>query len=338
MNRLAGILARYGLLREGLDYHLVLASMVIIFWFFGYQKWFSYEAQVLIPYISHGPLIFWLHPAFGIQGASWFLGVCEWVICALLLAGFRYPASAVFGALGSLATFICTVTIIPYMPNPWAAESGGFPAMGGATPFLIKDVVLLAVSVYLLKQSLLRIRNPFTASFPVRVVFGLTDRMGLLQSEFDYRLVRAAMILIFAMFGYGKFFPYAAKMMVLFITHGPLIFWLNPLLGVRGESDFLGTSELTTAALLLIGFWNKKPAMLGALISTFTFIATVTIIPFIPNGWAASAGGFPAMVGEVPFLMKDVVLLAVSMYLLKQDAVRVLAGGTAQTYPQPAAT
>jgi hypothetical protein len=38
---------------------------------------------------------------------------------------------------------------------------------------------------------------------------------------------------------------------------------------------------------------------------------------------APSAGGFPAMVGNVAFLMKDVVLLAVSFYLLKQDAVTV---------------
>jgi uncharacterized membrane protein YkgB len=31
------------------------------------------------------------------------------------------------------------------------------------------------------------------------------------------------------------------------------------------------------------------------------------------------------MAGNVPFLMKDVVLLAVSIYLLKQDLIRVLA-------------
>jgi uncharacterized membrane protein YkgB len=31
------------------------------------------------------------------------------------------------------------------------------------------------------------------------------------------------------------------------------------------------------------------------------------------------------MVGNVPFLMKDVVLLAVSIYLLKQDVKRVQA-------------
>jgi len=57
-------------------------------------------------------------------------------------------------------------------------------------------------------------------------------------------------------------------------------------------------------------------------------IGTVTIIPFMPDGWAASAGGFPAMQGNVAFLMKDVVLLAVSVYLLRQDVARVsLAAG-----------
>ena len=42
----------------------------------------------------------------------------------------------------------------------------------------------------------------------------------------------------------------------------------------------------------------------------------------MPDGWAASAGGFPAMTGNVPFLMKDLVLFAASFYLLKQDVAR----------------
>jgi uncharacterized membrane protein YkgB len=75
-------------------------------------------------------------------------------------------------------------------------------------------------------------------------------------------------------------------------------------------------------ALLFLGFCNKKLGILGAIGSCFSFIATVTIIPFMPDGWAASAGGFPAMTGNVPFLMKDVVLFAASFYLLKQDVVR----------------
>ena len=79
MNLLIGILTKLGLLKEDLDYHVVRASMVIIYFFFGYQKWFAYEAQGLIPFISNGPLISWMYPVFGIQGASWFLGVSEWL-------------------------------------------------------------------------------------------------------------------------------------------------------------------------------------------------------------------------------------------------------------------
>ena len=157
MNSLINILTKSGLLTKDVDYHLVRASMVIIFLFFGYQKWFEYEAQVLIPYISNGPLISWMYPVFGIRGASWFLGVSEWLFGALLFLGFWNKKLGILGALGSCVTFIMTVTIIPFMPNGWAASAGGFPAMVGNVPFLMKDVVLFAVSVYLLKQDVLRV-------------------------------------------------------------------------------------------------------------------------------------------------------------------------------------
>jgi uncharacterized membrane protein YkgB len=160
MKAFANVLGKFGLFREELDYQLLRASMVIMFFFFGYQKWFEYEAQVLIPYISHGPLISWMYPAFGIRGASWFLGVVEWTVCALLFLGFWNNKLGVLGAAGSVITFVCTVTIIPFMPNGWAASAGGFPAMVGNVAFLMKDIVLLATSVYLLRQDALRVLEP----------------------------------------------------------------------------------------------------------------------------------------------------------------------------------
>ena len=139
-----------------LDYHIVRASMVILFFFFGYQKWWAYEADRLDPFISNGPLIWWLYPAFGHQGASWFLGVSEWTFGALIFAGFWSKRLGILGALGSTGTFVATVTIIPFMPDGWDASAGGFPAMTGNVPFLMKDIVLLAVSLYLLKQDAAR--------------------------------------------------------------------------------------------------------------------------------------------------------------------------------------
>ena len=129
---------------------------MIIFLLFGYQKWFLYEAKVLIPYIGNDPFLSWMYPVFGIQGASWLLGVSEWVFGALLLLGFWNKRLGVLGALGSTITFAVTVTIIPFMPNGWD-PAAGFPAMAGNVPFLLKDVVLLAASIYLLKQDVMRV-------------------------------------------------------------------------------------------------------------------------------------------------------------------------------------
>jgi uncharacterized membrane protein YkgB len=334
LNSLINMLSKSGLLTKDLDYYLIRASMVMIFLFFGYQKWFEYEAQVLIPYISNGPLLSWMYPVFGIRGASWFLGVSEWLICALLFLGFWNKQFGILGALGSSATFIATVTIIPFMPDGWDVPAGGFPAMTGNVPFLMKDVVLLAASIYLLKQDVLRVslsaESGATNSL-VRSLIAILTKLGLLKEDFDYNLLRASMVIIFLFFGYTKWHVYAAQVLIPFIGNGPLTSWMYPAFGIRGATRFLGGSEWLICALLFAGFWNKKLGILGALGAIVTFITTITIIPFMPNGWAESAGGFPAMTGNVAFLMKDVVLLAVSIYLLKQDVVRVLRAAPVST-------
>ena len=171
MNSLIKILARSRLFKSDLDLHLVRGSMVLIFLLFGYQKWFEYEAQALKPFISNGPLTFWMYPVFGLRGASYFLGVSEWLTAALLIWGFWNPRAGVLGALLSVATFVTTVTIIPFMPDGWNAAAG-FPAMQGNVAFLMKDIVLLAVSVYLLKQDVLRASRSAAARREWREVDG----------------------------------------------------------------------------------------------------------------------------------------------------------------------
>src|SRR5580700_5329074 len=166
MNLLIKILTKLGLLKKDLDYHLVRASMVIIYFFFGYQKWFAYEAQGLIPFISSSPLMSWMYPVFGIQGASWFLGVSEWLFGGLLFLGFWNKKLSILGSAGSCLTFIMTITIIPFMPDGWNSAAGGFPAMQGNVAFLMKDLVLFAVSFYLLKQDVERVASPGETARP----------------------------------------------------------------------------------------------------------------------------------------------------------------------------
>jgi uncharacterized membrane protein YkgB len=47
-----------------------------------------------------------------------------------------------------------------------------------------------------------------------------------------------------------------------------------------------------------------------------------SIIPFLPDGWAHEAGGFPIMTLPLGFLVKDVLFLAASFHLLKLDLTR----------------
>lgn len=155
-------------------------------------------------------------------------------------------------------------------------------------------------------------------------IVDMLSRFGLLRRDLDYHLLRAAMVIIFAWFGWDKWHVEEIQQLVPLITHGPLIFWTIPLLGIRGTSILLGASEWTFGLLLLLGFWHKRLGVLGALGSVATFVATFTILPFAPGGWDEAAGGFPSMSVTGAFLLKDLVLLTVSFYLLKQDASRVI--------------
>ena len=48
--------------------------MVFIFFAFSIQKWNQFTAEMLVPLISHRPVVLWIIPAFGVRGAGYFLG------------------------------------------------------------------------------------------------------------------------------------------------------------------------------------------------------------------------------------------------------------------------
>jgi uncharacterized membrane protein YkgB len=144
MNHPINALIKLGIPKKDLDYHVVRAAVIIIFLIFGYQKWFDYEAQTLIPFISNGPLISWMYPVFGISVASWFLGVSEWLLL-------EQETRNSWGR-----RFLCHIHNDHHNYSIYARWLGcirrWFPAMTDNVPFLMKDLVLFAASIYLLKQ------------------------------------------------------------------------------------------------------------------------------------------------------------------------------------------
>ena len=70
VNRLIIYVSRTIPFRSDLDGHLIRAAMVFTFFAFSIQKWSQYTAEMLVPLISHSPVVFWLLPAFGVRAQA----------------------------------------------------------------------------------------------------------------------------------------------------------------------------------------------------------------------------------------------------------------------------
>src|ERR1700751_5479514 len=156
LNQLILYASRIILFRSNLDLHLVRAAMVFTFFVFSIQKWNQYTVEMLVPMISHSPIVFWLLPVLGLRGTGYFLATTETIFGVLIFLGYWSPRLGILGALGSIVTYIGTTTIMPFLPGAWAQEGGGFPIFPLTMGFLMKDVLFLAASFYLLKQDLVR--------------------------------------------------------------------------------------------------------------------------------------------------------------------------------------
>jgi uncharacterized membrane protein YkgB len=102
LNELILYVSKTSPFQSGLDRRLIRAAMVFTFFAFSIQKWSQYTAEMLVPLISHSPVVFWLLPAFGVRGAGYFLGTTETIFGSLIFLGYWYPRLGIMGALGSI--------------------------------------------------------------------------------------------------------------------------------------------------------------------------------------------------------------------------------------------
>ena len=132
-------------------------ALVIVFLWFGGMKFTGYEAMGIAPFIANSPFMSWLHALFGVQGASYVLGIVELSTAGALIAGAFNPVASAVGAAMSCLTFIITLTFFLTTPGVAEPTAGGFPAISaGVGQFLLKDLVLLAASLCLLLASMRR--------------------------------------------------------------------------------------------------------------------------------------------------------------------------------------
>ena len=130
----------------------VLSPLVLI----GILKFTQFEIDALKPLISGTPWLAWLYQVLGEAGTSYLLGVVELITAALFIASPWSPrAGLVAGALGS-AIFATTVSTLLALPI-WESSIGGFPWLNALGSFLIKDIALLGISVYVMGESAVRL-------------------------------------------------------------------------------------------------------------------------------------------------------------------------------------
>jgi reactive chlorine resistance protein C len=132
-----------------------------------------------------------------------------------------------------------------------------------------------------------------------------------------------SLVVIYFWFGGMKFTEYEAQGLVPLVSNSPLVGWFYDLLSVRGFSAFLGVVELSIGLLVLVGLFNPATSVLGGLLSAGLFVTTLSFMATTPGTFEPSLG-FPA-ISVVPgqFLLKDVGLLAVSLWILADSARRL---------------
>jgi uncharacterized membrane protein YkgB len=129
-----------------------------------------------------------------------------------------------------------------------------------------------------------------------------------------------ALVIVIAWFGAMKFTYYESHGISPLIANSPVMSWIYNTMSISAFGRLLGIAELLTAALLALKPWFPKASILGGLLASLFFVSTLSFMITTPGIGEASAGGFPVLSANGQFLVKDIALLGLSLWLLA-DAI-----------------
>jgi reactive chlorine resistance protein C len=115
---------------------------------------------------------------------------------------------------------------------------------------------------------------------------------------------RYGLVVVIAWIGALKFTAYEAQGIQPLVANSPFMSWLYDIFPVNTFSAMLGVVEITTAVLLAINPRFPRLSVLGSVLATGLFLATITFLFTTPGVGEASAGGFPVLSSTGQFLIK----------------------------------
>lgn len=139
---------------EPLSRFSLYAALAIIYVWFGGMKFTDYEAQGLVPLVENSPLLSWFYTVFSVRGFSTFLGFLELSIGLLIALRLASPIFSAAGGFLSAGLFFTTISFLISTPGVVVAELGSPAITVAPGQFLLKDVGLLAASLWVFVDSL----------------------------------------------------------------------------------------------------------------------------------------------------------------------------------------
>ncbi len=122
-------------------------GLVVVLLLIGVLKFTPGEAAGIQPLVAHSPLLSWMYGLLSMQGVSNVIGTIEIATAALISLRPISAKASFVGSLAAVLTFLLTVSFLFSTPGA-AGLKYGFPVLGDAGQFLIKDLVLLGASLW----------------------------------------------------------------------------------------------------------------------------------------------------------------------------------------------
>jgi uncharacterized membrane protein YkgB len=153
----------------------------------------------------------------------------------------------------------------------------------------------------------------------------ITDKPGRPRITGVAALVaRYGLVIVLAWFGAMKFTYYESHGISPLVANSPVLSWIYNVMSISAFGRLLGSIELVTATLLALKPWFPKASILGGVLASLFFVGTLSFMVTTPGIGEASAGGFPVLSANGEFLMKDIAILGLALWLLADsiDATR----------------
>ncbi|WP_157235603.1 DUF417 family protein [Methylosinus sp. LW4] len=118
---------------------------------------------------------------------------------------------------------------------------------------------------------------------------------------------RWSLVLFFIGFGLFKFTPQEAADVAPLMAHSPFLFWVNPLFGQQGGSDFIGVIELIFGVLIALRHFQPLLSAYGSLGAAGALLITQSFLFSTP--------GLDPQSADAGFLLKDLTLFGVALFV-----------------------